>query len=120
ESMVVRIRFNWNGYQDLIGAVGTDGSGRFVAGPLDHYFATGLFLITGIQNEAAQPTNWVNVDVPYYVLPPQPVDFHLDKSAIRDDATNGDQTYHMFAANGADMLIDFQYAIDDGPVQEVY
>jgi len=118
--MVVLIRFNWNGYQDLVSGVGTDGSGRFVAGQFDHYAATGLFVMTGIQNAAAQPTNWVPVHVPYLVLPPQPKDFHLDKTAIRDDATNGDQTYHMFAANGADMLIDFQYAIDDGPVQEIY
>jgi hypothetical protein len=120
ESMAVRIRFNWNGYQDLLGILETDAAGRFVYGPLDHYSWTGLLLVTGIQNSAAQPANWVNVNIPYYILGPQPTAFHLDKSSIRDDATNGDQTYRMYAANGADMLIDFRYAIDNGPVQEVY
>ena len=71
-SMTVRVRYNLNGDQNLIGEITTDGSGQYDSGILHHYVPTGLYQITGIQNAAAKSSNWVNVSVPYTILPPQP------------------------------------------------
>ncbi len=114
-SMTVRVRYDLNGYQNLIGEITTDANGQYDSGMLDHYVPTGLYQITGIQNAAAQSSNWVNVSVPYTILPPQPTSFYLDKSLIMSDGTDGAQTYHMLAGNGANIPIDIRYTIDNGP-----
>ena len=118
-SMTVRVRYDLNGYQNLIGEITTDGNGQYDSGVLHHYIPTGLYQITGIQNAAAQSENWVNVSVPYTILPAQPTSFYLDKSMIVSGGTNGAETYHMHAGNGADIPIDIQYTIDNSPLYEI-
>ena len=118
-SMTVRVRYDLNGYQNLIGEITTDGNGQYDSGVLHHYVPTGLYQITGIQNAAAQSENWVNVSVPYTILPAQPTSFYLDKSMIVSGGSNGAETYHMHAGNGAEIPIDIQYTIDNSPVYEI-
>ena len=118
-SMTVRVRYDLNGYQNLIGDITTDGNGQYDSGILHHYVPTGLYQITGIQNAAAQSGNWVNVSVPYTILPPQPTSFYLDKPLIISGGTDGTQTYHMHAGNGANIPMDIRYSIDNGPTNEI-
>ncbi|HVQ63929.1 MAG TPA: hypothetical protein VMT78_05300, partial [Terriglobia bacterium] len=104
---------------NLIGEITTDGNGQYDSGVLHHYVPTGLYQITGIQNAAAQSENWVNVSVPYTILPAQPTSFYLDKFLIVSGGSNGAETYHMHAGNGAEIPIDIQYTIDNSPVYEI-
>jgi len=113
----VRVHYLFGGGEGE-GVVSLDGDGKYYSGTLDHYVYLGDYVVTAVQNAAAQSYNWTPADAGFTILPPQPQTLTLNRSSVVAGATNGSQIYRMNAVNGAEMYLRLKHTGPDGTVTE--
>ena len=107
----VRVRFDHDGSQNNVSLVGVDGAGNYDSGTFDHYSYWGDYLITGVQDAAAQPENWTAVSAPYTILPPQPQSLTATPDTTVAGAGSPNGVYRLSAQNGGEMALSLRYGI---------
>jgi hypothetical protein len=108
----VRVRYNLPPFAyNEEGLLWVDGNSNYDSGIFGHYSYWGEYLITGVQDSASQPDNWMNVNAPYTILPPQPQSLSVAPTTVVAGGASGTNRYRFTAVNGGGMALGLRYGI---------
>jgi len=113
-NMTVDLQYTINGISQPVANIDLNPNGQW-SYCLGHFDKQGTYEFRAIKNTLN--SEWVSISPVYYTIrPPQPTSFSINPSTIT--AGNGSMT--MTGGNSADVTLDVQYRLNNGPVQTIY